>query len=86
VSRPLAPMRAVAKAYTRAGNTGLANFKSTWWELHLECGHKVERNVRWLPPRDGSPPARGFAALHHPPSRDRLPEPPKRARCWECLP
>lgn len=77
----LAPLRAVARAMLRGGNTGLAQFKTHWWALELECGHTVERNVRWLPVAN---PPRGWAALHRPPGLDRLPEPPKRARCWEC--
>lgn len=54
--------------------------KTHFWRLTLECGHQVERWIRWLPDPDG--PSRGWAAFS--PSLARLPEPPKRARCDEC--
>jgi hypothetical protein len=75
-------MRKVVSAQCRAGQTLLANFHVRWWELQLECGHVVERNVKWKP--DPNAP-RGWSALHNPPKMSRLPDAPKRARCDFCL-
>lgn len=79
------PMRVATNAHLRGGSASIfAGFKSHWWVLVLSCGHEVERNVRWLAPADGSKPRRGYAAQWHGPSLDRLPEPPKQARCEFC--
>lgn len=77
-----APLRAVVRAHLRGGGSAFAPFKHHWWELDLECDHVVERRIAWLPVPN---PRRGYAAQHHPPSLDRLPPPPKSARCEECL-
>ena len=78
-----APFRTVTSAHVRSGQTIFKNFSTSWWELRLECGHLVERRIRWLPERNG-PTIRGFGNLHRPPSRTRLPKAPTRARCEEC--
>lgn len=80
------PLRTVAKALQKAGGTwlGPVSFKYRWWELHLECGHVVERRMRYLPPADGSAPPRGYGALHHGVSADRVPPAPERVRCEVC--
>lgn len=78
-----APFRAVEGSTVRSGQTIFANFSHSWWELRLECGHTVDRRIRWLPERNG-PKVRGFGNLHRPPSRNRLPNPPRRVRCEEC--
>jgi hypothetical protein len=76
-----APLRTVGTAYLRGGGSILGPFKYHWWELHLACGHTVERRIRWA--RIPNPP-RGWAAQHRGVSLDRLPEPPQRARCAQC--
>lgn len=76
-------MRKVTKANLRPWNSIFGPFKSHFWELDLECGHFVERRIRWLP-QEGSMRARGYAAMHRSPSMNRLPPAPKRARCEKC--
>jgi len=50
-----------------------------WWELKLECGHEVERTVKYKPVPGGS-----LANGWHPrPATDALPA-PTRARCDYC--
>lgn len=79
------PLRLVVKPELHAGGSVLAGWlKHHWWELELDCGHQVERRIRYLPPVDGSRPRRGWAAQHHGPSVSRIPPPPKRARCEWC--
>lgn len=80
------PLRVVTRATQKAGGTigGRVSFKYRWWELALTCGHTVERRMRYLPPTDGGPPSRGWAALHHGVSSDRVPPAPKQARCEWC--
>lgn len=68
----------------RGGASILSDFKYHWWELQLECGHQVERRVRWLAPTDGRPAERGWGAMWHGPTLDREPPPPQHARCDEC--
>lgn len=77
-------MEQVTKAVLKGGGSLFASFKYHWWELELACGHTVERRIRWKPRSDGKRPARGWSALHHPPGLDRLPDPPKRAKCEFC--
>lgn len=77
------PLRAVIVAHLRGGGSIGGSFHFHWWELDLACGHTVERRVRWKPTAN---PRRGWAALHQTPSLDRLPDPPKRARCETCAP
>lgn len=78
------PKRKVVKCVLRGGSSFLANFKYHFWELHLECGHVVERRIRWKPDPKREWQRRGFSAMHHGPGLDRLPEEPKSARCEEC--
>lgn len=75
------PLRSVVEARCVGGASIGGPFKFHWWRLELDCGHTVERRIRWLAEAN---PRRGWAALHHGPSLDRLPPPPKRARCEEC--
>lgn len=81
------PLRKVAKAIEMSGRGGLfmaghMRIDMVWWELHLECGHHVERTARY--PKGASEGRRGWARLHHPPTGvDVLPA-PKRARCEYC--
>lgn len=77
-------LRKVTTARVVGGGTIMADFKYHWWNLTLDCGHEVERNIKWLPPADGSRPPRGWAAQHRGVSLTRLPEPPTRARCEFC--
>lgn len=79
-----APWRNVVRAALHGGGSINRPFKYHWWVLGLDCGHEVERRVKWLPPPDGSRPARGFAAQHHGVSLTRTPPAPTRARCEEC--
>ena len=75
------PLRVVDEALLRGGGTVFAPFKFHWWELRLECGHTVERRIRW---RQVPNPSRGWAAQHRGVSLDRLPDPPRHARCEDC--
>ena len=82
------PRRKVAKGWPRVGSSIIADFKYYFWELTLECGHVVHRRVRYKP--EAQPikwkRRRGFAAMHHPPSRDRIPPIQRHAFCEECKP
>jgi hypothetical protein len=80
-TRPTDPWRKVTKAVARGGGSIFAPIKFHWWYLTLECGHEVERRIRWLPIENAP---KGWAALHRGVSLDRLPPDPKRARCSEC--
>lgn len=51
--------------------------RTAWWEMRLECGHQVERTVRY-PPRSTPVPYRRRRSLD-----DALP-PPRRVRCEQC--
>lgn len=77
------PRRRVEKAVVAPWSSVVADFKSHQWRLHLECGHVVERRIRWKPDPRGRQ-RRGFAAMHHAPPLDRLPDEPKYARCEYC--
>jgi hypothetical protein len=57
--------------------------RSRWRELDLECGHRVERTVRYGPHQDGYAPQRG--GTQHRSYDDILPA-PKRVRCEKCRP
>jgi hypothetical protein len=79
-------MKQVVDARLRGGGSTFAPFKYHWWELDLDCGHTMEKRIRWLPPLDGSRPSRGYAAQHRGVSLTRLPPEPKRAKCDVCEP
>ena len=69
----------------RSHSSIFANFKSHYWDLELECGHTVERSIRYLPVPPGEHVPRGWSALHHPPPLTRIPDlAPARARCEHC--
>lgn len=75
-------LRKVTEARLRGGGSIFApGLKHHWWELRLECGHTVERRIRWRPIPN---PRRGWAAQHAGVSLDRLPDAPKRVRCEDC--
>jgi hypothetical protein len=57
--------------------------RNRWRELALECGHQVERTVRYGPHQDGYAPQRG--GTQHRSYDDILPA-PKRVRCEKCGP
>lgn len=75
------PLRKARDVTLKGGGSIMAQFKFHWWELELECGHVVERRIRW---RKIDNPPRGFAAQHHSPSLTRLPDRPRGARCEFC--
>lgn len=54
--------------------------RTRWWEATLDCGHVVERTVRYGPPRDGR---RTRGGTQHRLLTDVLPA-PKRVRCEFC--
>lgn len=77
------PLRRVVAASPRVMSSILASFKTWRWFLDLECGHQVDRRIKYLP--DTGPfRRRGFAALWHPPEASRIPPPPRSARCDQC--
>lgn len=78
-----APLRRVVKCLLLGGGSILQpGFKMHWWQLELECGHTVDRRIKWKPVPN---PRRGWAAQWRGPSLDRLPDnEPRRARCEYC--
>jgi hypothetical protein len=76
------PLRAVVKADLREGSCINADFYQRWYDIELECGHVVERRVRF-PPQVGMY-RRGFMAQYHPRPADEALPPPKRCRCGRC--
>ncbi len=82
----LAPWRQVTGTPAwRSGRGGLLGGdtprRTRWWVLALECGHQVERTVRYGPHRDGWPVQRG--GTQHRDAADILPA-PRRVRCEVC--
>lgn len=82
----LAPWREVTgKLIWRSGRGSVlgpgTSRRVRWWYLGLECGHKVTRNVRYGPHRDGYQRQRG--GTRHRSADDMLPA-PKRVRCEYC--
>ena len=75
------PWRTVTDCRLRGGGSIFAAFKFHWWEIDLDCGHTIERRIRWLPIPDAP---RGFAAMHRGVPIDRLPPKPRHARCNYC--
>lgn len=76
-------LRRAVDVTLHGGGSVMAAFKYHWWALTLDCGHVVERRIRWTPIPD---PPRGFAALHQGVPLTRLPAKPNSARCEECGP
>ncbi len=74
------PMRRVDDAVLMPMTSILASFKGYYWLLTLECGHEVERGVRYQPGHG----RRGFALLHHPPGQAAILAAQERARCEVC--
>jgi hypothetical protein len=75
-------MMKVVKAVLREGCIMMMpGLKKRWWELELACGHVAERGVRYRAPGDGYARPRGWALMHHAPSRDLVQPAPKRVRC-----
>jgi len=78
------PLRKVVTAHlSECSNTIGASFGMRWWDIELECGHHVERRVRF-PKQTGIHKRRGFAVLWHPRGRDEALPAPKRCRCERC--
>lgn len=76
-----APLRArVGEARLHEGRGSVlgpdTSRRTRWWEMTLECGHIVERTVKYDPKRER--PFRRARSLG-----DVLP-PPTRARCEQC--
>lgn len=70
------------KSEHRGGQTIFKNFSIQWWDLELECGHTVERNVRYKPQKGRV--RRGWSLIHHPRRPSDALGPPKRVRCDRC--
>lgn len=80
-----APFRAVLQTQARTGHAILNSALYTqWWDLHLECGHMVERALRFPPQEAGKKSRRGYAALHRPRAQSEALPAPKRVRCKHC--
>lgn len=82
-TRQKAPWRKVVrKLALRAGRGSVlgpsTSRRTRWWELELECGHVVERTVRYSPAKN---PKRG--GTQHRSRSDVLPH-PKKVRCEYC--
>lgn len=76
------PLRLVVKATPMEGSvTVMMPVKGRWWSLDLECGHHVERSARY---EHQGGQNRGWAALWHPPGRDKMLPAPKLVRCSSC--
>jgi hypothetical protein len=80
--RPAHPWRAVCSFRRREGRGSVLGpdtvRRARWWELELECGHRVERFVRYRPQ---DRPQRG--GTQHRSGSDVLPA-PRRVRCELC--
>jgi hypothetical protein len=87
MSGEVAPLRTVVGAEPRAGRGGLLGGDNSrrkfWWHMTLECGHTVDRDMKYRRLEPGELPIRGGRSNRLP--SDRLP-PPKRARCEDCAP
>lgn len=78
------PLRTVVDpGHPRSGRCiGNNRITMQWWELRLECGHTVERPLRF--PKQTGRPRRGWQIMHRPrPTSEALPA-PKRVRCDSC--
>lgn len=77
------PLRKVVDPQLRVstciGMDAAGSPKFYFWDLHLECGHDVERRCRYKPGGDT-----GWGRIWHGSNRDAILEPPKRARCEFC--
>jgi hypothetical protein len=82
--KPHGPWRKVVDSTMREGTlTFNRQFKGRWWILTLECGHKVDRPVKY--DWSGRRPSKGWARLWHNPSLTKVIEQSfKRVRCQEC--
>lgn len=77
------PLRAVVKAMPHTGRCiGNNQITIQWWELTLECGHEVERPLRF--PKQVGRQTRGWAIMHHPRRMGEALPAPLRARCERC--
>lgn len=78
------PLRLVVDAHGPRQGRCIGNnaLSMAWWELTLECGHVVERRVRF--PKQVGHARRGFAVLHRPRSIGEALPAPKRVRCEWC--
>lgn len=74
--------RRVVSSELRSGTTGLIRLThSYWWELELECGCTVERNVRYTPPKQGE---RSGGLRVRGRARGDIMDPPKKVHCKTC--
>jgi hypothetical protein len=78
------PLRAVRHSLLRVGCSFMMVTRPRYyfWELHLVCGHRVERRCRY--PKQTGHVARGYAAIHRGRPRSEVGEPPKAVRCEDC--
>lgn len=79
-------MKALRKATTarirKGASIGLGGGMCRWWDITLECGHQVERPVRF--PKQTGFVRRGFAAIYHKRALSEALPAPKRCRCEIC--
>ena len=76
------PLRKVIDSHYRSGQSIFASFTIRWWDLQLECGHSVERRMRF--PKQVGRAIRGYAIMHHPRKHGEELPPPGRVRCEFC--
>lgn len=74
--------KVVGSRAMQCNSIGNNQLQMQWWDLTLECGHEVERRLRF-PPQVGFR-SRGFASLHHPRRQSEALPPPRRCRCSYC--
>lgn len=75
------PFRKVVKAVLHEGQTIIKNFHIRWWDVELDCGHHVERGVRYKPGHT----RRGWGMIHRPPSLTNVQDfTAKRLQCDRC--
>lgn len=57
--------------------------RTAWWVLHLECGHRVERTVRYKPDPEWPHPGKGNSRWR-PKHPDHYKPAPRQVRCDYC--
>lgn len=75
------------KAETRAGaSIGMdpGGGMVRWWSVTLECGHEVERPIRFPKQIASKAWRRGWGAIYHKRPLSEALSPPKRCRCEYC--
>jgi len=78
------PLRRVMKSAKRSGmfGMGMQGLKSSWYELDLECGHAVERSMRYVNLHGAAP--QGWARHHGGRSTEEELPAPRSVRCERC--